>query len=118
VEIPQRVRQNLGLTGEGKGSWIILEDINESEWPGYDLKMVPETGEFEYGFLPPLLYDQAARRFVELAEQERVDVTPRHDDVTPRHSVRDVAGLIRSALKTPVVAPRLRGPHEPNDIHD
>jgi hypothetical protein len=119
VEIPQRVRQNLGLTGEGKRSWIILDDINESEWPGYDLKTVPETGEFEYGFLPPFLYDQAARRFVELAEQERVKVTPRHDDDTAMHSGRDVAELIRSAQVKPVVVPKLPGPDKPgNDIDD
>jgi hypothetical protein len=107
------------LTGEGKRSWIVLDDINESEWPGYDLKMVPETGEFEYDFLPPLLYDLAARRFVELAEPERVNVTPRHDAITVRHSVRDVAELIQSEQKKPMAAPKLPAPHNPgNDIED
>jgi hypothetical protein len=119
VEIPQRVRQNLGLAGEGKRSWIILDEINESEWPGYDLKTVPETGEFDYGFLPPRLYDQAARRFVELAEQRRVKVSPRHDKDTVRNSGSDVAELIRSAQEKSVVAPKLPGPDKPgNDLDD
>jgi hypothetical protein len=71
------------------------------------------------GFLPPLLYDRVARRFVELAEQERVKVTPRHDDDTARHSVRDVAEPTRSAQEKPVVGPKLLGPDKlGNEIDD
>lgn len=38
VEIPQRVKQQLGL--DHKKSWVILSEVNQFAWPGYDLGRV------------------------------------------------------------------------------
>ncbi len=39
IEIPHRVKQQLRLDVER--SWIILDEINDFLWPGYDLRPVP-----------------------------------------------------------------------------
>ena len=66
VEIPARVKQYLGLDNER--SWIICDELNEFIWPGYDLYPVPagRPGQFDYGFLPPALYDKVRKLILEL----------------------------------------------------
>ncbi len=57
LEIPPRVKRHLGLDDER--SWIIVTDLNVFMWPGFDIYPVPRRGNtFEYGMLPPLLFDQ------------------------------------------------------------
>ena len=68
IEIPQKVKQHLGLDAER--SWIILDDFNEFIWPGYDLRPVPgKTGIYDYGFLPPALYKQIVSKIIELRKK-------------------------------------------------
>jgi len=68
MEIPQRVKQHLGL--DGQRSWIVLDDFNEFVWPGFDIRPVPaRPGRYEYGFLPPALFEAITRRIVELRRQ-------------------------------------------------
>src|SRR3954452_19585873 len=66
IEIPRRVKQSLGL--DQHRSWIIVTDLNEFIWPGLDIYPVPNSppGTFDYGFLPPLLFDQIRSRILEI----------------------------------------------------
>ena len=58
VEVPTRVKQHLGL--DSKRSWVICDELNEFVWPGLDLYPVPRgrPGQFDYGFIPPALYEK------------------------------------------------------------
>jgi hypothetical protein len=51
------VKRHLGLDDEK--SWVILDEVNEFEWPGFDLRPMPKNpGRYNYGFLPPRLFAQ------------------------------------------------------------
>lgn len=70
VELPLAVKQHLGLDDER--SWVILNEGNRFLWPGYDLKPIPGSkGKFDYGFLPPRLFDTIVKRFVMLWTEGR-----------------------------------------------
>jgi hypothetical protein len=66
VEIPPRVKQHLGL--DRQRSWIVCNELNEFVWPGVDLYPVPggRPGQFDYGFLPPALFDQVVKIILNL----------------------------------------------------
>jgi hypothetical protein len=52
MEMPQAVKRHLGLDSER--SWIVLDEINQFVWPGYDLRPLPgTTNKFDYGLIPP-----------------------------------------------------------------
>jgi hypothetical protein len=71
IELPPRVKQALGLDDER--SWVVLDEVNQFTWPGYDLRPVPGTKDrFAYGFIPPRLYDAIIGRILELAAARRV----------------------------------------------
>src|SRR5208283_4878986 len=61
VEIPQAVKRHLGLDDDR--SWIVVAEGNEFLWPGYDLRKIPNTDRYDYGFLPPRLFDQVRDAF-------------------------------------------------------
>jgi hypothetical protein len=76
IELPPRVKQALGL--DDQRSWIVLDEVNEFTWPGYDLRPVPGSQDcFAYGFIPPKLYDAIIVRILELAAERRVTEIPR-----------------------------------------
>jgi hypothetical protein len=54
VEIPQAVKQRLGLDHER--SWVVVNEGNKFVWPGFDLRKVLGTDTFHYGFLPPRFF--------------------------------------------------------------
>ena len=57
LEIPATVRRHLGL--DEARSWVILDEVNEFAWPGFDLRPIPPSRDrFAYGFLPPRLFEQ------------------------------------------------------------
>jgi hypothetical protein len=57
LELQSAVKRHLGLDDER--SWVILDEINEFVWPGFDLRPIPGAGDrIDYGFLPPRLFDQ------------------------------------------------------------
>ena len=61
LEIPPRVKENLGLDAER--SWVLLSEINEFGWPGFHLRPIRRgSSSFAYGHLPPKLF----RRIVTL----------------------------------------------------
>ena len=71
IELPPRVKQALGLDGDR--SWIVLDEVNQFAWPGYDIRPVPgRKDSFAYGFIPPKLYDTVIGRILELAAARRV----------------------------------------------
>ncbi len=71
IELPPRVKQALGLDDER--SWIVLDEVNEFTWPGYDIRPVPGSKDrFAYGLIPPRLYDAIIARILELAAERRV----------------------------------------------
>ena len=75
IELPPRVKQHLHLDGER--SWIILDEVNEFTWPGYDIRPMPGSASFSYGFIPPKLDDVVITRLLELAAARRVAEVPR-----------------------------------------
>lgn len=70
IEIPQRVREALGLSNEP--SWVIVSEYNVDEWPNGGLQPLPgRPGSFSYGFTPPSLFQRIKATFLELVEQGR-----------------------------------------------
>jgi hypothetical protein len=71
VEIPQEIKQRLGL--DAGRSWVTLDEGNEFIWPGPDLRPVPgaDPASVAYGFLPPRFFSAVRGRFLELARQGR-----------------------------------------------
>jgi hypothetical protein len=51
VEVPLPVKRHLGLDDDP--SWIIVDEGNEFLWPGYELRKLPHSDRYHYGFLPP-----------------------------------------------------------------
>jgi hypothetical protein len=73
IEIPPKVKRHLGL--DSKQSWVIYDELNEFIWPGLDLYPVPggRSGQFDYGFLPPALFDRIIKSILELdARMKRI----------------------------------------------
>ena len=68
LEIPNAVKNRLRLDQER--SWIVLTQSNRFAWPGPDLRPL-DTGDGYFGPLPPALFTQVKRRFVDLARAGR-----------------------------------------------
>jgi hypothetical protein len=66
VEIPLRIKRHLGLDSER--SWIVLDEVNDFVWPGFDLRTIPGTSpaRIDYGVLPPAFFDHIRDAFVNL----------------------------------------------------
>ena len=76
IELPPRVKQALGLDDDR--SWIVLDEVNQFAWPGYDVRPVPASkNRFAYGFIPPKLYNTVIGRILKLAAARRVAEVPR-----------------------------------------
>jgi hypothetical protein len=61
VEIPQAVKRYLGL--DDARSWVIVSEGDQFVWPGYDLRKTPGSDRYDYGFLPPRLFQQILAAF-------------------------------------------------------
>lgn len=75
VEIPMTVKRHLALDSER--SWIIVAEGNEFLWPGYDLRKLPQSDRYDYGFLPPRFFDRVVEAFVACHRAGQRRVTPR-----------------------------------------
>ncbi|AJD46361.1 hypothetical protein RGR602_PC02342 (plasmid) [Rhizobium gallicum bv. gallicum R602sp] len=76
IEIPAATKRRLGLDDER--SWIVLTESNRFVWPGPDIR--PSENESGYcGPLPPALFEEVKRRFVELARSQRHRATARSE---------------------------------------
>jgi hypothetical protein len=61
LEIPPGVKRHLGL--DFQRSWIVVSEGDQFVWPGYDLRKVPGTDFYDYGFLPPRLFREVMAAF-------------------------------------------------------
>lgn len=76
IEIPPATKRRLGL--DDQPSWIVLTESNRFAWPGPDVRPIDsETGYF--GPLPPALFAEVKRRFIELARSQRHQATSRSE---------------------------------------
>jgi hypothetical protein len=75
VEIPAAVKRHLGLDDER--SWIMVSEGNEFVWPGYDLRKRRKGGGYAYGYLPPRLFDEVVKAFVNWHKAHGRRVAPR-----------------------------------------
>lgn len=70
VEIPAKVKRHLNLDDER--SWVMVSEVNEFAWPGFDLRPIPGKRDiYEYGFIPPKLYDEIKRKLLTLYMNRR-----------------------------------------------
>ncbi len=75
-ELPASVKRHLGL--DVQRSWVILDEVNEFGWPGFDLHPVPRAPDrFAYGFLPPRLFEQLLAKFTWVWNQGLGQAIPR-----------------------------------------
>ena len=76
VQLPPRVKQALGLDAER--SWIVVDEVNQFTWPGFDIRpLAGAKDRFTYGFLPPKLFDIVIGRILGLAAARRLAPVPR-----------------------------------------
>jgi hypothetical protein len=76
IEIPPKVKAHLKLDHER--SWVILDEVNQFVWPGYDLRLVPGAkNKFAYGFIPPRLYAAIVKALLDANSKGAVKVIPR-----------------------------------------
>ena len=71
LELPAAIKQHLGL--DTARSWVIVSESNFFDWPGPDLRRVPnrDDGSVVYGFLPPRFFMELRRRFLALEAAAR-----------------------------------------------
>ena len=69
IEIPQAVKRQLGLDDER--SWVMIDEVNETGWPGYDL-LVDARGQYAYGFIPPVLFRRIRDEVVRVVRDRRL----------------------------------------------
>jgi len=75
VEIPPGVKQHLGLDGER--SWIIVSEGNQFDWPGYDLRKIGNVDRYDYGVLPPRLFEKVREAFLNWHRIHKARLTSR-----------------------------------------
>ena len=61
AEIPLAVKRHLGL--DDARSWVIVSEGDQFVWPGYDLRKAPGSERYDFGFLPPRLFQQILDAF-------------------------------------------------------
>lgn len=75
IEIPPALKRHLGL--DDHRSWIVVDEGNRLVWPGYDLRHVPNSDRFDYGFLPPRFFSSVQAAFAALHKAGKGRTTPR-----------------------------------------
>ncbi len=74
IEIPQAVKRRLGL--DELRSWVMVDEVNETAWPGYDLR-ANAKGQYAYGFIPPALFQQIKAEMLDVLNDSRLRCVPR-----------------------------------------
>lgn len=70
VEIPAPVKHHLGLDDDR--SWVMVNEVNIFIWPGPDLRPTPGSKSvFDYGYLPPTLFERIKARMLALHGERR-----------------------------------------------
>ena len=64
VEIPVSIKRDLGLDDDR--SWVVVDDLNVFQWPGFDLRPIPGSRDrYDYGFVPPRFFEAIKARLIE-----------------------------------------------------
>jgi hypothetical protein len=74
IEIPQAVKKQLGL--DDLKSWVMVDEVNETAWPGYDLQTNAQ-GQYAYGFIPPTLFRRIKAEMMQVLKASRLRRAPR-----------------------------------------
>lgn len=74
IEIPQAVKKQLGL--DDLKSWVMVDEVNETAWPGYDLQTNAQ-GQYAYGFVPPTLFRRIKAEMMQVLKASRLRRVPR-----------------------------------------
>jgi hypothetical protein len=74
IEIPQAVKKQLGL--DALRSWVMVDEVNETAWPGYDLQTNAQ-GQYAYGFIPPALFRRIKAEMMDVLKASRLRRVPR-----------------------------------------
>ena len=74
VELPLAVKRSLGLDEDR--SWVVVDEVNEFVWPGYDLQPNAK-GEIAYGLIPPRLHEKIRRGVLACARAGGLGRVPR-----------------------------------------
>jgi hypothetical protein len=64
------VAVSLGL--DEQDHWVRVDELNSFEWPGFDLRPVPRTGQYAYGMMPKDLYLKIQARILERNAAKRI----------------------------------------------
>jgi hypothetical protein len=76
LELPLAVKQHLGL--DQHRSWIMLDEVNQFDWPGFDVRPLPgKKAKSAYGFIPPKLHRKAVDLLLEANRRHKVAVITR-----------------------------------------
>lgn len=77
ILMPMETKERLGL--DGKNSWLMISEVNKFEWPGVDVRRVPQRRERSqfYGFVPGKFLEQAHEQLRELAQVKRFKTVAR-----------------------------------------
>jgi len=75
VEIPRLTKKRLGLDGER--SWVIVNEVNQFTWPGYDIQPIPHNDECIYGALPPKLFKQIKQCLSRIVRDKKIKFVDR-----------------------------------------
>lgn len=75
IEIPAPIKKHLGL--DDARSWVVVSEGNEFDWPGYDLRKIPGSDSYDFGFLPPRFFNQIMEAFLGWHRARKTRVTPR-----------------------------------------
>ena len=75
-EVPRAVKRHLGLDDDR--SWIVIDEVNEFRWPGFDLRPLPLTRDiYANGLLPPRLFNALIAKLVAVWGEGQGKATPR-----------------------------------------
>jgi len=74
IEIPQAVKRQLGL--DDLRSWVMVDEVNETTWPGYDLQTNLQ-GQYAYGFIPPTLFRRIKAEMMQVLKARHLRRVPR-----------------------------------------
>jgi hypothetical protein len=76
LEIPAAICRSLGFD-QGR-HWLRFDELNRFLWPGYDLR--PRSGGgYDYGMLPPRLFEQLRRGILQLQHSRKGQIISRDD---------------------------------------
>ncbi len=100
--MPAETKARLGL--DGLNSWLMVSEVNKFEWPGTDIRRVPDRMERSqfYGFVPGAFLEEAHGRLQELVQLKRFKTVAREYTQRPEQQRPQVP------QKTPVQSPAVR----------